>query len=329
MSYRLKFREPLSKAVRRIVREQLSAAAHLIDSGEEPVRAVHEARKGLKRTRALLRLVREGLEPAEFKLANQRMRDIARRVSATRDRDVLTGVLASIVERGGPRADSAGRLLAALELEPAPQTHRAGKPVVADLTHELSEAIASVENLSLAPAKFKTVARGLARSHRAGQRALSRVLGEPENEEALHDLRKAAQIHWRHMLLVNRAWPVAARARADRAKRIADMLGDDHDLGLLKAALAGGLDASLSPADRRGLETLAEECQQALRQSALPLAGVLFAEDSAAVGRRYRRLWSAAARQARSEAEEHGSRRQQVSGRHAKLPARPRRAALE
>ena len=59
MSYTLSFSEPPAESVERVRCEQLEAAADgLAQHGEDPVEAVHDARKRLKKTRSLLRLAR-------------------------------------------------------------------------------------------------------------------------------------------------------------------------------------------------------------------------------------------------------------------------------
>ena len=116
MAYRLKLKEPLTKGVRRIAGEQLGNAAARLEGGSNPETSVHEARKSLKRTRALLRLVRPGLGEADFRKANARLRDIARSLSAARDRDVVRALLKGLEEAKPSIAKAAGRLLAALEL---------------------------------------------------------------------------------------------------------------------------------------------------------------------------------------------------------------------
>ena len=96
MAYRLKLKEPLAKGVRRIAGEQLGDAAARLEGGSNPETGVHEARKSLKRTRALLRLVRPGLGETNFRKANARLRDFARSLSAVRVRDVVRALLESL-----------------------------------------------------------------------------------------------------------------------------------------------------------------------------------------------------------------------------------------
>ena len=54
MSYGLNFEEPPAESVQRVRRDQLEAAAESLEHGhaDDPVEAVHDARKRLKKTRS-------------------------------------------------------------------------------------------------------------------------------------------------------------------------------------------------------------------------------------------------------------------------------------
>jgi hypothetical protein len=77
MSYGLTFQETPSDAVERVRREQLDAAAESLHDGDDPIEAIHDARKRIKKTRALLRLARPGLRKAEYRRRNRALRDSA------------------------------------------------------------------------------------------------------------------------------------------------------------------------------------------------------------------------------------------------------------
>ncbi|MGB2711898.1 MAG: CHAD domain-containing protein, partial [Conexibacter sp.] len=63
MAYRLSTADEFATAVRTCAREQLAGAIDRLEHVEDdPVEAVHDARKHLKKLRALLRLARAALE---------------------------------------------------------------------------------------------------------------------------------------------------------------------------------------------------------------------------------------------------------------------------
>ena len=317
MAYRLKLKEPLVKGVRRIAAEQLANAAARLQTDGDPQSSIHEARKSLKRTRALLRLVRPGLGESQFRSSNDQLRDIARTLSAARDRDVVRAHLAKLTaeppvfgnaKRSGSKAKQSKSSLAkaAAKLGAALARESEKEAGASAATRNLAEALAEIEAvradlaaLGLHPASFETIVAGLTKSHRGGCKALALALANPAEEEALHDLRKAAQAHWRQMILIQHAWPEVCLARAAAAKTVADLLGLDHDVALLDAVLAGPEAASLTRAERNALTRYCAARHAELRGAAMPKAQLLFAERSERLGERMRYLWDISRRAAR------------------------------
>ena len=297
MAYRLKLKEPLAKGVRRIAGEQLGNAATRLEGGSNPETSVHEARKSLKRTRALLRLVRPGLGDTNFRTANVRLRDIARGLSAARDRDVVRGLLQALSSAKPALAKAAQRLLETVDATRA-ATNGSGTPQqkMGDALREIEAVRREIGAIALHPGNFDTIVAGLTKSHRAGRKALARALETPEDDEALHDLRKSAQAYWRQMILIQHAWPEACLARAAAAKLVADLLGQDHDIALLDGVLAGPEGQTLSAADRRALLRHCKTRHDELRAEAMPKAQLLFVEKSDQLGARIQSLWGAAQR---------------------------------
>src|SRR6266516_4013585 len=74
--YRLKGDETIADGVRRVATAQLDdALENLRDPSRDRGEAVHEARKDLKKVRAILRLVRDRVGDDLYKVENRRLRD--------------------------------------------------------------------------------------------------------------------------------------------------------------------------------------------------------------------------------------------------------------
>jgi CHAD domain-containing protein len=305
MAYRLKLKEPLVKGVRRIATEQLANAAARLQGDSDPESGVHEARKSLKRTRALLRLVRPGLGETQFRKFNERLRDIARTLSAARDREVVRAHLARLTTAKPSIAKAAGRLSTALAQASHDRAPDKGAgstgPITdkADALVDIDAVRAELAQIELHPASFDTIIAGLTKSHRSGCKALALALASPDEEEALHDLRKAAQAYWRQMILVQHAWPEVCLARAAAAKHVADLLGHDHDVTLLEGGLAGPEAQALTRAERSVLTRYCAVRHAEMRGAALPKAQLLFAERSERLGERIRYFWDLSRKTAR------------------------------
>ncbi len=101
MPYRLQPGESVPGALRRSGREQLENAIGELTDGVkvDVVKAVHDARKALKKERSLLRLGRGTPPAAERRHENDALRDAARGLGAARDADVALDALDGLADR--------------------------------------------------------------------------------------------------------------------------------------------------------------------------------------------------------------------------------------
>ena len=95
-AYRLKSKEKPRQGIRRMAEGQANDALEQL--GKRGEKTVHEARKDLKKMRALLRLVRADLGKRTYRSENQRYRDAGRRLSAARDAEVKLETLSALQE---------------------------------------------------------------------------------------------------------------------------------------------------------------------------------------------------------------------------------------
>lgn len=306
MAYRLKLKESLAKGVRRIACDQLLVADSRLAESSDPVAAVHEARKCLKRTRALLRLVRPGLGEHAFRDENHRLAAIGRQLSGQRDAHVVAGLLARLAAEHGPVGPAASRMLEGLGATEGDGGGRLDAARLREVRAALGEAHEAASALKLSPATWDMVASGLAQSYKLGRKALVHADADPQDVESLHDLRKACQVHWRQMLLLARAWPEAMAVRAQAAKEIAQLLGDDHDIELLMARLQPGAAGDLSARDRAALVGWCDGRHRQLRAQGLARARRLFADRPRRFGHHIMGLWSVAQASVAREDESEG-----------------------
>ena len=92
MAYRLERDESVVTGLRRVVTDEIESASEHLKGGKKVSRdeAVHEARKSIKKVRALLRLMRGELGET-FDAENARLREIAHRLSELRDAVAIIG----------------------------------------------------------------------------------------------------------------------------------------------------------------------------------------------------------------------------------------------
>lgn len=293
MAYRLSIEDDVATSVRACAREQLAGAIGRLERLEQdPVVAVHEARKHLKKTRALLRLVRPALGTKAYRRENDALRDVGLALSGARDADVLVQTAAALAEHAAGRlpADTFEQLGDALAAEAADARAGAdGAPGIASVLEALRAAEGRVAAWPLDDAGWEPVLEGLARAYARGRKAFAVARAEP-TPELQHAWRKRAKDLWYQQRLLAPAWPSVLGAQADEAHALSELLGDDHDLAVLTARLAAP--APLSPAvdaERAALLALVEHRSGELRTAAAQLGRRVYAESPKAFARRLAR----------------------------------------
>ena len=287
MAYRLSIADDVPSSVRACAREQLEGAiARLEQADGDPIDAVHEARKHLKKTRALLRLVRPATGAGAYRRENAALRDAGLALSGARDADVLLETVDKLA------AHAAGQLPATTfaQLREALEGDRAaGAGDRTAVAATLREALARVEQWPLETADWDAVVAGAARAYGRGRDAFALARTNPSVVH-LHEWRKRVKDLWYHERLLAPAWPEVIGAHGEQAHRLSELLGDDHDLAVLRGRLDGPL--TLPPeagADLPALLALVDERRAELRMAAVALGHRLYAEQPKAFARRLAR----------------------------------------
>ena len=101
MAYKFGVDESVATAIVRCGREQLDRAVSELSEGigEDPVKAIHDARKAIKKERSLLRLARGAMPARQRRRENAALREAARRLSGARDADVMIASVEALSER--------------------------------------------------------------------------------------------------------------------------------------------------------------------------------------------------------------------------------------
>ncbi len=295
-AYRLKRSEAVADGVRRIARGRAESAREELSrarGGEELAEAIHAARKEMKKLRAVLRLVREGLGEATFRTESRRYRDTGRLLAASRDAEVKVETLAALEERFDgemPRA-AARAWRAALEGERDEIAGAAEGEIGARLEQAraaLEAGIAAIPSWPLETGSWELIEPGLLRSYRRGRREWKRTRTQA-SAESVHQWRKRVKDLWYQLRIVRKAWPATIDEMASRAHELADLLGDHHDLTVLAADLRDRPEIE----DRASLAASIERRQDELLAEALELGALFFAEKPTAFRSRMRAYWLA------------------------------------
>ena len=281
MAFRFEAGDAVGDGVRRIAVELVEGArALLAGEGELGVdEAIHESRKSFKRLRALVRLAREPLGKAVYREENRSYRDCGRLLAGARDAAVLVATMDGLAPELELDVGAFARARSALAGE-----HQSRRDRVVEHTHAhvevaatLELAAARIDDWALDGITADDLAAGLRRVYRTGRHAMA-VAEEDPTAEHLHDWRKRVKYHWHHVELYEGVDAGELGARAKAVHRLADHLGDDHDLHVLAATLLAN-PSTFGPADDlEPLVRVAEARRSGLQKDAFVLGRELYGE---------------------------------------------------
>jgi CHAD domain-containing protein len=295
MAYRFEADEGVREAIVRCSREQVDHAVGELSEGigDDPVRAVHSARKAVKKERSLLRLARGAMSPKQRRRENSALRQAARGLSGARDADVMVQTVTQLADRFAGQVPETAFTEIAEQLERTRDARRGqatGSALDTRAVQDLGAVRLRIDDWQLKQGGWSAIESGLLRSYRQGRRAFGRVQHAPSLED-LHGWRKRVKDLWYQERLLAPICGPAIRGQAKDAHRLADLLGDDHDLGVLRQTLTGDhlavavdLDAVVGLIDHRRAE---------LQTEAIHLGKRVYAEKPKAFQRRMRRSWKA------------------------------------
>jgi CHAD domain-containing protein len=275
-------------AVRQSLVEQLDKTIAQLKRAAFRDQVIHEVRKDLKRARATLRLLRECIGIDAFQHEDKLIRDAARPLTALRDAKVLCEALRRLDSATGATKTSAftRHLSGVLRKEQRsakqqfrPEELKAAMVVLQGVKRRL-EAVPELEDRTgaLRPA--------LERTYKSARRAFRRVQERP-TDEGLHECRKQTKYLSSQLQIL---LPFGAKGLAKtykRSRRMAEQLGEDHDLALLGAKIfqsAKGPNAASRNDAVEALITRLARRRKALQRKANRLGNRLYADKPRRIG---------------------------------------------
>ena len=266
--------EPLAPGLRRVARGQIDTVVELLTpaNGALSDHAVHEARKALKRLRAMTRMLRDELGPRRYERENAALRDAGQRLAGARDAEVMVDTLERVIEEDLRGPISPG--LAALRGELIVDRQIAEERLLNDAgtVHQAADDVRAVRGRAArwvsADAGFGAVAPSLERLYRQGRRRMRQALSAPTMEN-LHEWRKRVKDLRHAAEILGPSGSKRLRKVARRADRLGELLGEDHDLAVLGDLVAARGELFARPSDHERLLRAIERRRARLKRSAL------------------------------------------------------------
>lgn len=298
MAFRIKRKESVEEGVKRILVEQLSKAENELPDSNDPDLhdAIHQSRKRCKKVRALYRLVRPRV-PKVYKRENARFRDVARELSKVRDAEAMIECYDRVLDRFGKtiadrRPFAAIRRRLTLRRKSIAQDEGDIDVKVSGFRDELAGARQALDDWAIPDDRFRAVGEGLLKTYQRGCVAMRNACESPTDAN-LHEWRKRAKYHRFHLRALRGVWPEVLKAVESEADKLAELLGEDHDLAVLESLLHAERDSFGKNADLAAFLALVERRRLELQDQARSVGARVFAESPKAFGKRLNRYWKA------------------------------------
>lgn len=273
MGFRIeKYKALLAGGFRDALRVQLAGAIKDLDISSRASRAarIHRARKRVKKVRAALRLLQAADFPRASHADHTLLHDACAELAAIRSADANLNALTRLCKQTGSDHLRFPRAFAALEKEKRAVFRTSTAPMHRASTL-IKAALARIESWEDGALPWSDVMRGLEKIHRKARRDFRRALENPTAEN-LHEWRKRSKDLFFTLKLIEEDLPKSARATMKQLKKTGELLGRDHDLSLLMAAL----DKPGFKRERRILDKLIPERRRNLQRKAFEIGAKCF-----------------------------------------------------
>ena len=290
--------------MRRVGHERVIAAVRLIQgsSEDDAGERIHQARKQLKRVRALLRLVRPNITRRRWDHAGRRLRNVSRALSAVRDATVLIHTLEGLGIGQGPGSDS----LAALAGTARNRAVKARAAALADrrargkLERRLMEAARLIDGWTAIRQGWKAIGTGLRIVYTDAHAAAAPLRDLAEcGDLVLHEARKRAQTLLHVLEFLEAVRPSRIKEQTHALHELTELLGKDHDLAVLTVTLGAMTSVRLTAADSRRLNGAICSRRRILQNQAARLASQIYVTSAEEFVGQIHRYWKDWRRRAR------------------------------
>jgi CHAD domain-containing protein len=296
MAFRLKNGESVGKGIKRLARRQVEAALAELRSGSGRDEPIHDARKRFKRVRALLRLVRDELGEKVYRRENTSLRDAGRPLTEVRDAKVLLEALDALEEHFADQvaAGAFDEVRKGLETRRKAVRKRVLKEegALPAVVEAVAEARDRLPGWRVSHKGWAALGGGLKGLYKQGLRATDAALADPSTEN-LHGWRKQAKYLWHQLQVLEPVWPGLMDELGNQFHELTQLLGDEHDLAVLRETVTAGPSAFGGDSALEALLALIDRRREELRQEAFPLGRRLYADRPKVFTARMKSYWKA------------------------------------
>lgn len=174
-------------------------------------------------------------------------------------------------------AETAAPIYTVLTARKAVITNRDENAALAKLTEAIQTSYCQIDRLPIDDRSATSVTRAISRTY-AKARAVMKKAHRSNHPEDYHGWRKWVKYHGYHLQLLRKVLPDVSKSQRTFCKRLGELLGDHHNLFVLRALLLNEPAFDECPAARKTFIRLIDRRTQKIEQASRRLGKKLFAK---------------------------------------------------
>ncbi|HEX6738120.1 MAG TPA: CHAD domain-containing protein [Vicinamibacteria bacterium] len=240
MAFRLKDRTRIAAGLQRLVRKEYGAALDELSGADSKPDTVHEARKSLKKIRAVLRLLEPDLG-SDFRAEDDRLRDASHHLASLRDADATAETLGTLHSRYPTVVTPQVTRSVLRGVRGAKrQARRGANGLIGRAATAVRRSQRTTPGRIRRAGRLAAVEAGLTRGYRRARKTMKR-LGVDSDATQFHAWRRRVKSHTYHVRLFE-GLHGTPRGRVRSLRRLETWLGEDHNQAILRAAILASPD---------------------------------------------------------------------------------------
>jgi CHAD domain-containing protein len=276
--YTLSLQKTIAQDVRSIALAQLKLAHDNLHRTDNRNKGVYEARKNMKRLRALLRFVKSNISATLYQRENAVYREIAQRLAPLRDSWVVVETLESLkIDRTNTHYISLRKALVKRHEQIAKEFWDSS--AIQDVIVLVETAQKRTRFWQIKEDGFDTIRPNIQRTIKTGKEMLALSQQDPTPHN-LHEWRKYVKHLWYQTTLLQPTYPDLLDPMIAQLDELGDMLGKAHDFFVLREIVGTIV---MNSADHQAFYETLESSQHQLEQVGLQFGAEFYAQDFKAV----------------------------------------------
>lgn len=241
MSLRIDLKETVPSNAAHILQSFLDECRNALQQ-DDPHKAIHEARKTMKKIRAFCRLFRGEIGKKRYKKTNIYYRDVARKISEERDVTAMLETVNQLNEEvdqtlcGQTLQDLKNHLTSRKSAISRIQINQ--QKLLENVLEDLKKGETIHAKWKIKNDDFTAFSKGIALTYSKCQEAMKKAYKKPSTAN-FHEWRKRSKYLRYEVDFLRDIWKKPMKTLEKELHQLTDYLGDDHDLAVLKTYVEG------------------------------------------------------------------------------------------